>query len=220
MATNKVIHFDGIDGAGKTAILQALKDRYGYKVYREPGGTAIGEYLRQNVLYNKSYSAVTKRLMYALSRCALQDHLVTDMDTPVSLVDRSAVSSLVYDMGIDMSAHITAYQTLEINFPDHIIHVKVTPETALKRLLQRPQGLRDETIFLEEYIEQQLLPPNSTVLTMLQTLATRYDTAFQVIHENRLVQYQQLSVDNEGDLAPAVDAAAAIIQQILSGDNP
>ena len=215
-----VIHLEGIDGAGKSALIAELSAIYGYSTFREPGGTPLGEYLREHVLYSKAYSPVSKRMMFALSRTALQDHFLTDREGGVALVDRSLVSSLVYDMEVGMEEQIEAYHTLGVCFPEHIVYVKVAPEVALARLEARPQGIQDEQSFLENYIDQGLMSSTSTVLDMLKTWSARYEDALELICNHRLVQHKPLSVINNDELGSAVDKAFELIQQMITGSRP
>jgi thymidylate kinase len=216
--TNHSIHIDGIDGAGKTAIISALSKEFGFPIYREPGGTPVGEFLRENVLYSRAYSSTTRRMMFILSRAALNDHLLTSLDTPIALVDRSAVSSLVYELGIDMEEHIKAYRTFELTFPDIVIHVKVDPKIALQRLAVREgKGASDEQIFLESYIDQHLMPSGSTILDMLTLLSDRYDRALLLLSKYHLIKHRVV-IPNNGNLDDAVRDASTFIQRLLAGN--
>lgn len=66
----KFITFEGVDGAGKSTHLEsfaaALRAR-GHEVIvtREPGGTALGEQLREMLLHQKMYSDTEALLMFA-----------------------------------------------------------------------------------------------------------------------------------------------------------
>ena len=62
MARGKFITFEGIDGAGKTTHLAWFRERLEQKVAatgrsvvmtREPGGTPLGEQIREIVLHQK-----------------------------------------------------------------------------------------------------------------------------------------------------------------------
>ena len=73
MAQGKFISFEGVDGAGKSthvgAVAQYLRDR-GVTVVttREPGGTALGEKLRELLLHEPMHLETEALLMFAARR--------------------------------------------------------------------------------------------------------------------------------------------------------
>jgi len=77
MARGKFITFEGIDGAGKTTHLGWFRERLQAKVAstgravvmtREPGGTPLGEQIREIVLHQKMDLETEALLMFALRR--------------------------------------------------------------------------------------------------------------------------------------------------------
>lgn len=69
----KLITFEGIDGAGKSTHIQFVKDlleERGIQVVntREPGGTSVGESLRQLLLHEKMHLETEALLMFASRR--------------------------------------------------------------------------------------------------------------------------------------------------------
>ncbi len=77
MARGKFITFEGIDGAGKTTHLAWFRERLKEKVAstgravvmtREPGGTPLGEQIREIVLHQKMDLETEALLMFALRR--------------------------------------------------------------------------------------------------------------------------------------------------------
>ena len=82
MARGKFITFEGIDGAGKTTHLGWFRERLEAKVAstgrsvvmtREPGGTPLGEQIREIVLHQKMDLETEALLMFALRRQHLAD---------------------------------------------------------------------------------------------------------------------------------------------------
>lgn len=73
MSTGKFITFEGIDGAGKSThlsfVADLLRDRNkSVVVTREPGGTALGESLRNLLLHEKMHLETEALLMFAARR--------------------------------------------------------------------------------------------------------------------------------------------------------
>ena len=73
MAKGKFITFEGIDGAGKSThiafVAELLKARgVAVVVTREPGGTALGEKLRELLLHEPMHLETEALLMFASRR--------------------------------------------------------------------------------------------------------------------------------------------------------
>jgi dTMP kinase len=73
MARGKFITFEGIDGAGKSTHLAHVADLLEARgktvvVTREPGGTALGESLRELLLHRKMHLETEALLMFAARR--------------------------------------------------------------------------------------------------------------------------------------------------------
>lgn len=77
------ISFEGIDGAGKTTLLSTLeawlkKERIAHVVTREPGGTRLGEKVRE-LLLDPSHAGMSDRaelLLYSASRAQLVQEVI------------------------------------------------------------------------------------------------------------------------------------------------
>jgi dTMP kinase len=109
MVRGKFITFEGIDGAGKTTHLgwfrQRLEDRiaaHGHSVVitREPGGTALGESLRE-LLLNQSMDLETEALLMFAAR---REHLARVIEPALArgdwvLSDRFSDATFAYQGG-------------------------------------------------------------------------------------------------------------------------
>ncbi len=98
------IVFEGIDGCGKSTQLQALSERlqsYGIEpvVVREPGGTPVGEQIRQ-ILLDRPFEMepLTELFLYEASRSELTRTIIRPALAAgqVVLADRFAMASLAY----------------------------------------------------------------------------------------------------------------------------
>ena len=140
------ISFEGTDGAGKSTQIKLLADRFEQKgfevtVLREPGGTAIGEKIR-NILIDKEnaeMTAVTEALLYAAARAQLVRQVIMPAlnNGDVVICDRFLDSSLVYqgtgrNLGQDVVENINAY-AIEGLRPDITFFLKLDPEKGMKR---------------------------------------------------------------------------------------
>lgn len=140
------ITFEGIDGSGKTTQLQLLatflRDQ-GYNVIatREPGGTAIGDQIREilHSLKNEEMHPRTELLLYTASRAQLIEQVIKpnlQADTIV-LSDRFIDSTLAYQgyghqLDLDILRTILNFATGGL-FPDLTIYMNISVEEGLKR---------------------------------------------------------------------------------------
>ncbi len=99
------ISFEGLDGCGKTTQARLLKERYeadGNKVLllREPGGTLIGEKIR-NILLDNSHTRLIPRteiLLFSAARAQLVDEIILPalQQGSIVLCDRYVDSTTAY----------------------------------------------------------------------------------------------------------------------------
>ena len=141
---NRYIALEGIDGAGKTSVSTALAlllEEAGHEVVRvrEPGGTAVGEGLRQILLDGPAVTPWAEALMFAAARA----HLVAEVIRPALdrgawvLSDRSVYSSLAYQgagrgLGMDRVRRINQ-PGLQETWPDVVVLLTVSPQDGLAR---------------------------------------------------------------------------------------
>lgn len=140
------ITLEGPDGSGKTTLLQMLHEaleekKIAHILTREPGGTVIGEKIRDIILdvNHKELSHRGEALLYAASRAQLVEELIRPtLEKGIHvLCDRFVLSSLAYqgrgrNLGINNIRDINAFATGEIR-PDITLFLKVDPLVTLKR---------------------------------------------------------------------------------------
>ncbi|MCS7167913.1 MAG: dTMP kinase [Gemmatales bacterium] len=135
---------EGVDGAGKTTQCQLLADwlrerGYGVVLCRDPGGTAIGERIREILLSVNGASAMTELLLFMASRA----QLVTEVIRPalqrgeIVLADRFLLASVVYQGyagGIcpERIWELGRWATAE-TLPDLTVVLDLPPERARQR---------------------------------------------------------------------------------------
>ncbi|MGA9761162.1 MAG: dTMP kinase [Gaiellaceae bacterium] len=97
------ISFEGLDGCGKTTqveLLEAYLETRDFEVVatREPGGTELGETLRQIVLHGGKISPWAEVAIFAAARAELVDQVIEPAleRGAIVLSDRFVDSSLVY----------------------------------------------------------------------------------------------------------------------------
>jgi len=137
---------EGTDGAGKTTQINKLKeylDQKGYNVVcvREPGGTAIGEKIREIIIdkNNSEMCQMTEAMLYAAARAQLVEQVILPAlkGGGVVICDRFVDSSLVYQgyargMGERRIRNLNRYAVDELE-PDITFLLRLKPEDGIKR---------------------------------------------------------------------------------------
>jgi len=145
-APARFITFEGPDGSGKTTQIQLLYDALRRKgcralLVREPGGTEIGDQIRQ-VLHdtrNASMLPNAELLLYSASRAQLVGQTIRPalMAGVTVLCDRYAESTLAYQgygRGLDLQVlrTITDFATGGLR-PDLIVYLDIDTQEGLRR---------------------------------------------------------------------------------------
>lgn len=146
------VSFEGGDGVGKSTqlgLLAAWLEARGIEVVRtrEPGGTTLGQALRDAVLHGEDVSPRTEALLYATDRA----HHVASLVRPalergaVVLTDRYLDSSVAYqgngrDLGTEEVERLSLWAT-EGLLPDLTVLLDLDPDVGLTRLSGAPDRL-------------------------------------------------------------------------------
>ena len=151
------ITFEGLDGCGKSTqmelLAEGLRERgYVVLVTREPGGTPLGEAVR-DVLLDPRYhgmSARSEALLYAAARAHLVEQVIRPAlaDGQVVICDRYLDSSLAYQgygrgLGADDVITLNVWAT-ECMFPDLTIFLDLDDAVRGTRLDAVPDRLEAE----------------------------------------------------------------------------
>ena len=137
--------FEGIDGSGKSSLIRSLSEiltsqNIDNKIVREPGGTKVGEGIRELLLSHEyDVDALTEALLF----CSQRSQLVTEIikleinkGTKI-LSDRSAYSSVAYQ-GVGRGlGYETIYQLNDIAvnsyWPEKVVLLDIDPTISLSR---------------------------------------------------------------------------------------
>ncbi|MFZ5646180.1 MAG: dTMP kinase [Bacillota bacterium] len=152
------IVFEGIDGSGKTTqadlLASSLSDGgYGVLVTRDPGGTALGEGLRNVLLYGAGpVDPVAEALLYGAARAQLvAERIIPALKTgSVVICDRFADSMTAYQgagKGLDRGflEGINTYACMGLE-PEITILLDIDPSMALARLTRPADRMEREGI--------------------------------------------------------------------------
>lgn len=146
--TGTFITLEGPDGSGKSTIIKLIgqylkKQDIQFIETREPGGTPIGEAIRDLILDNKNtkMSYETEALLYAASRSQhIHEKILPALkEDKWVLCDRFILSSLAYQgvgrgLGIEEVKSINDFGMKDL-YPDLILFFHIDPKITLERKL-------------------------------------------------------------------------------------
>jgi dTMP kinase len=150
-----LISFEGSEGSGKSTQIAHLAEhlqRVGREVVstREPGGTEIGEQVRNIIVHNSKgdeMCAETELLLFAASRAQLVREIIAPslLKGVIVLCDRYIDSSTVYqgvarNLSLDPVQQINQFAVGNV-LPDLTIVIDVPTEVSLSRINQRASDL-------------------------------------------------------------------------------
>ena len=143
--------FEGGDGAGKSTQINLLADALkarGYEVVltREPGGTPIGEKIREIILdkENGEMADMTEAMLYAAARAQIVSELIKPALATGKIVicDRFVDSSIAYQaFGRNLGDCVWGINQYAVDdcMPDLTILLKADPSIGSKRIDNREQ---------------------------------------------------------------------------------
>jgi dTMP kinase len=149
------VTFEGVDGSGKTTQVGLLAERLraeGRNVVdtREPGGTSVGERVRELLLDGEAVAPWAEAALFAAARAQLVDEIVRPAlaDGADVLCDRYIDSSLAYQ---GLARGLGVERVLELNLlatggllPDRTFLILLPPEAAAARRSRPPDRIEGE----------------------------------------------------------------------------
>ena len=149
------VAFEGADGSGKSTQARLLAERVGAVLTREPGGTPLGEKIRELFIGGDGADPTDRAeaLLVAASRAQHVDEVIVPAlaagRTVVS--DRFTDSSIVYQghaRGLDVAAvaGLSAFATGGVR-PDVVVLIDVVSTVTDERLVERDRFEREADAF-------------------------------------------------------------------------
>jgi len=136
------IAIEGIDTAGKSTQIEALKTIYNDAVItKEPGGTQVGKEIRNIVLSAKAQSAKAEFLLFLADRAEHMKEIIEPNIDKMIISDRSAVSGVAYAL---IKGEISETEIVHMNkfatggkYPQKVFLLRLTKEELEYRLSQK-----------------------------------------------------------------------------------
>ena len=136
------IAIEGIDTAGKSTQIQALKKHFPHALMtKEPGGTVIGEEIRELVLSARTKSKRAEFLLFLADRAEHVEEIIEPNLDKMIISDRSAVSGVAYAL---TQGNIEKKKLVLLNnfatkkiYPQKVFLLSLTKEELEYRLSQK-----------------------------------------------------------------------------------
>ncbi|WP_298791006.1 dTMP kinase [uncultured Campylobacter sp.] len=170
------ILFEGIDGAGKSTQIARLAAAYPQAIVtKEPGGTKLGENLREILLKENDLDKRAEILLFLADRAEHFGKIIKPNSNKMILSDRGFVSGMAYalaggNFSFEELLNLNKF-ALQGNFPQKIVFFKADESTLRSRL-----GSRAQMDGIEARGFGYLLRVQNAMEGILQKLGVRYVT--------------------------------------------
>ena len=180
------ILFEGIDGAGKSTQIARLAAAFPQAIVtKEPGGTKLGENLREILLKENDLDKRAEILLFLADRAEHFGKIIKPNLDKMILSDRGFVSGMAYalaggNFSFEELLSLNKF-ALQGNFPQKIVFFKADESTLRSRLSSRAQmdGIEARGF---EY----LLRVQDAMEEILQKLDVRYVTIDAALDEEKI----------------------------------
>lgn len=180
------ILFEGIDGAGKSTQIARLAAAFPQAIVtKEPGGTKLGENLREILLKENGLDKRAEILLFLADRAEHSGKIIKPNLDKMILSDRGFVSGMAYalaggNFSFEELLSLNKF-ALQGNFPQKIVFFKANESTLRSRL-----GSRAQMDGIEARGFEYLLRVQDAMEEILQKLDIRYVTIDAALDEEKI----------------------------------
>ena len=178
--------FEGIDGAGKSTQIARLAAAFPQAIVtKEPGGTKLGENLREILLKENDLDKRAEILLFLADRAEHSGKIIKPNSDKMILSDRGFVSGMAYalaggNFSFEELLSLNKF-ALQGNFPQKIVFFKADESTLRSRL-----GSRAKMDGIEARGFEYLLRVQDAMEEILQKLDARYVTIDAALDEEKI----------------------------------
>ena len=178
--------FEGIDGAGKSTQIARLAAAFPQAIVtKEPGGTKLGENLREILLKENDLDKRAEILLFLADRAEHSGKIIKPNSDKMILSDRGFVSGMAYalaggNFSFEELLSLNKF-ALQGNFPQKIVFFKADESTLRSRL-----GSRAQMDGIEARGFEYLLRVQDAMEEILQKLDVRYVTIDAALDEEKI----------------------------------
>jgi dTMP kinase len=159
------VTFEGVDGSGKSTQARLLAERLrseGREVVltREPGGTPVGERIRELLLHGEGMAPWAEATLFAAARAQLVDEVIRPALARGAhvIADRYLDSSLAYQgvargLGVERVLELNLLATSGL-LPDRTFLLVLPPEDAAARRGDQPDRIEQEGAAFAEDVDR------------------------------------------------------------------
>ena len=169
------ILFEGVDTSGKTTQIELLKKSFPNAIFtKEPGGTSIGQSLRDILLHKEVRSYRTELFLFLADRAEHYKKVVEPNQNKLIISDRGFISGIAYaltnhpNLDLDFLLNLNKF-ALEERLPDRVIFFLTN-----KTLIQKRMENKNEDSIEKRGIDY-LLKVQDNMRKVLETLDINYD---------------------------------------------
>ena len=179
--------FEGIDGAGKSTQIARLAAAFPQAIVtKEPGGTKLGENLREILLKENDLDKRAEILLFLADRAEHSGKIIKPNSDKMILSDRGFVSGMAYalaggNFSFEELLSLNKF-ALQGNFPQKIVFFKADESTLRSRL-----GSRTQMDGIEARGFAYLLRVQDAMEEILQKLDVRYVTIDAAWDEEKIM---------------------------------
>ncbi len=192
-----IIAFEGIDGSGKSTMISRLQEDSRKGLFsacftREPGGSVVGEKIRELLLKDpdtENESPLTRLFLFMASRSSNIDKIARHAlaEGKIVISDRLDASTYAFQLwgGECRELEEFFYQSRGMvlrTFPIQYIYLRITPEVALKRRAGRPEDARNFLDDLPLDFHERVFEGYELFFKRLAFEAVRQENPLHIVH--------------------------------------
>lgn len=168
-----IVLFEGVDGVGKSTQISLLKNEFKNAIItKEPGGTKLGETLRQILLNGEiNLDSTAEMFLFLADRAQHASEILAKHKNELILSDRGIISGIAYAMPKISMDKLISLNLLALgdNLPDAVVLFKASQELLKERL-----AIRGQTDAIENRGIKYLMQIQENMILATKALALPY----------------------------------------------